>query len=114
MNCRAELAGDRGLDNTSLTSVTRNASPGGVERHVELPHDRYRDATPGRRRDVPRAGTAFRLIANADRRAVFANPEHDYPQRILYWIDEDGALHARIEGTQNGENRASEWRWEPM
>ena len=61
-----------------------------------------------------RAGTAFRLIANADRRVVFANPEHDYPQRILYWIDGDGALHARIEGTQNGENRASEWRWEPM
>jgi hypothetical protein len=32
-----------------------------------------------------------------------------YPQRILYWRDTDGALHARVEG---GQGKAMEWRWE--
>lgn len=56
-----------------------------------------------------RPATAFTLAEGGGRRAVFANPAHDFPQRILYWIDEKGALHARVEG--DGPEGAMEWTW---
>jgi len=55
--------------------------------------------------------TRFALIEQADRRVVFANPAHDFPQRILYWLDDAGALHARIEGPKDGKTVGEEWRW---
>lgn len=55
--------------------------------------------------------TPFRLLELAERRVVFANEKHDFPQRILYWLDGDGALHARIEGQLAGKARAREWTW---
>ena len=57
------------------------------------------------------APTGFRLVESGGRRAVFANPEHDFPQRIAYWLDDTGALHARIEGEEDGEERSAEWTW---
>ncbi len=41
-------------------------------------------------------------------RAVFYNPEHDYPQRISYWLA-DGDLHARVEGDTPEGKKSSEW-----
>jgi len=55
-----------------------------------------------------RAPTPFRLVESGERRAVFANPQHDFPKRILYWIAADGALHARVEGEAG---KVLEWRW---
>ena len=55
--------------------------------------------------------TRFALIEQADRRVVFANPAHDFPQRILYWLDDAGALHARIEGPKDGKTVGEEWTW---
>jgi len=57
------------------------------------------------------APTPFRLVELAASRAVFANPDHDFPKRIVYWLGEDGTLHARAdagEGTQG-----PEWAWRP-
>ena len=34
--------------------------------------------------------------------AAFENPEHDFPQRVIYRSDGPDTLNARIEGTQNG------------
>lgn len=55
--------------------------------------------------------TPFALVELGDRRAVFENREHDFPQRILYWLDREGALHARIEGPQAGRTVSEEWVW---
>lgn len=55
--------------------------------------------------------TAFRLVEQGDRRVVFENPEHDFPRRILYWLDAAGALHARIEGPQGERTVSQEWLW---
>ena len=55
--------------------------------------------------------TPFRLVELGDRKAVFENKEHDFPQRILYWLDPKGALHARIEGPQGGQTVGEEWTW---
>jgi len=55
--------------------------------------------------------TAFRLKEMAERRVVFENKAHDFPQRILYWLGADGALHARIEGNIDGKAAGQEWTW---
>ncbi|MFL6248454.1 MAG: DUF6265 family protein [Thermoanaerobaculia bacterium] len=51
--------------------------------------------------------TPFKLVESAEKRVVFANPEHDFPQRILYWM-QDAKLCARVEG-DGGEGE--EWCW---
>ena len=55
--------------------------------------------------------TTFTMTKISDRAVVFANPEHDYPQRIIYRRNDNGSLTARIEGTQNGRPRSAEWEW---
>ena len=45
--------------------------------------------------------TAFKLKTSSINEFVFENPEHDFPQRILYKINGD-SLAARIDGTRNG------------
>ena len=55
--------------------------------------------------------TPFRAVEMGDKRVVFENKEHDFPQRILYWLDGAGALHARIEGPQGGKTVGEEWTW---
>jgi hypothetical protein len=52
----------------------------------------------------------FRLKEAGDRRVVFENAQHDFPQRILYWRDGE-ALVARVEGTMKGKERSEEWRF---
>jgi hypothetical protein len=63
-------------------------------------------ASPGGRTPVP-----FKLVGLESKRVVFENKDHDFPQRILYWLDERGALHARIEGTTGGKVAGEEWTW---
>jgi hypothetical protein len=46
--------------------------------------------------------TASRVSA---REVVFENPEHDFPQRIIYRLRNDGSLLGRIEGTEKGQPR---------
>lgn len=58
-----------------------------------------------------RPPTRFPLVEHGPKRAVFANPAHDFPQRILYWMDDAGALHARIEGPKGGKTVGEEWTW---
>jgi hypothetical protein len=50
------------------------------------------------------AQTAFRLVSLDGTAAVFENPGHDFPQRVLYRVEGD-LLRARIEGTVGGEAR---------
>jgi len=63
-------------------------------------------ASPRSRPPVP-----FALVESGARRAVFENKQHDFPQRILYWLDAGGAMHARIEGPQAGKTVSEEWVW---
>lgn len=55
--------------------------------------------------------TPFRLVELKGRRAVFENPQHDFPQRIVYWMEDDATLCARIEGRRNGDTASSKWCW---
>jgi hypothetical protein len=60
-----------------------------------------------------RPATPFTLKEAAAKRVVFENLKHDFPQRVLYWMTDDGALHARVEGMQKGQLVGEEWTWKP-
>ena len=49
---------------------------------------------------------SFKLIKAGPQELIFENPQHDFPQRIIYRLAGDGSLVARIEGTRNGQPRA--------
>ena len=57
------------------------------------------------------APVAFALADLEDGVAVFANPDHDFPQRIVYRRD-GRRLTARVEGEIDGRTRSLEWRFE--
>ena len=40
---------------------------------------------------------SFKLIQSGEHEMVFQNAEHDFPQRIIYVLEKDGSLKARIE-----------------
>ncbi len=47
----------------------------------------------------------FKLTLASEREVRFENPEHDFPQRIIYRRDGD-SLVGRIEGTSDGKEHA--------
>ncbi len=52
------------------------------------------------------AETAFRIVELSSGKAVFENLEHDFPQRIIYLLEAEDDLVARIEGRVKGEERS--------
>ncbi|HEY5610797.1 MAG TPA: DUF6265 family protein [Thermoanaerobaculia bacterium] len=51
----------------------------------------------------------FLLAKLEGTRAIFENLDHDFPQRILYALNEDGSLVGRIEGNVNGTEKAIDY-----
>jgi hypothetical protein len=53
---------------------------------------------------------SFKLIELGDNKAVFENPEHDFPNKILYVLKNSDSLYARIEGkNKNGKYAVGEY-----
>ena len=50
----------------------------------------------------------FPMISLDGQRAVFENPDNDFPQRVIYSREGD-VLTGRIEGTIDGQPQAMEW-----
>ena len=46
--------------------------------------------------------TSFKLIKQSNNEAIFENPNHDFPQRIIYRLKSKTSLVARIEGDNKG------------
>ena len=55
--------------------------------------------------------TEFTLTRLVDQRAIFENPAHDFPRRLIYWREGD-SLNARAEGEERGASRQLEYRWQ--
>jgi len=53
--------------------------------------------------------TVFKLVKSSESEVVFENPEHDFPQRIIYRRESSDALFARIEGQEKGVNRSMDF-----
>jgi hypothetical protein len=58
--------------------------------------------------------TPFVLTSSEEGAVAFANPEHDFPQRIEYRLDPAQKLAVRVWGEHAGEIRAEEWLWEKV
>lgn len=58
--------------------------------------------------------TPFRMVECDGGHVVFANPEHDFPTRIVYELSPNGTLCPRIEGTRNGNTASEGWKLAPM
>lgn len=52
------------------------------------------------------ATTGFALVRVNDHEVIFENPDHDFPQRIIYRLLSEEDLLGRVEGTINGTERA--------
>ena len=51
----------------------------------------------------------FPLARIGEREVVFENKAHDFPQRIIYRQVAPGVMHARIEGSLSGKERAIDY-----
>lgn len=54
-------------------------------------------------------GASFKLVSLEGTKAVFENPQHDFPQRIIYHLSTPDSLIARVEGTMNGKEQGSDF-----
>ena len=46
------------------------------------------------------------MLSLTEYEVVFENPDHDFPQRIIYRLGDNGALLGRIEGNSEGQEVA--------
>jgi len=99
-----------GPANGMMAAVNLTAYPGGKRsfeflRIVEGGESMSYLASPG-----GRAPVEFKLRELGEKRVVFENATHDFPQRIVYWMDGE-RLAARVEGTIKGQAKSEEWRF---
>jgi hypothetical protein len=58
---------------------------------------------------IGKPGVSFTRIAAGPDEVVFENAQHDFPQRIRYLRQSDGAVLARIEGVDKGQPKAEDF-----
>jgi hypothetical protein len=56
----------------------------------------------------------FKLTKTSTDTFSFDNPEHDYPQRVIYELPNNGTLHARIEGMDKGNYRKTDFFYKKL
>ena len=95
-----------------MLGVNRTVRPGGKASFEFLRIARAANGVSYFASPQGRPAVEFPLIQMEKRKVVFENSKHDFPQRITYWLADDGALHARVSGTIQGKERAMEWRWQ--
>ena len=54
--------------------------------------------------DQPEA--TFKLIKGSANEVIFENPQHDFPQRVIYRLQGNDSLLGRIEGMSKGKERS--------
>jgi len=59
-------------------------------------------------------GTDFKLARLTSQEAVFENPAHDFPKRIIYRKNADGSLTARVEGDGTEKEKPQEFHYRPV
>jgi len=52
---------------------------------------------------------SFKLIRRDINEAIFENPEHDFPQRVMYRLEGKDSLNASVEGMDLGKQRKEEF-----
>jgi len=57
---------------------------------------------------------SFKLISSANKTFIFENPEHDFPQRVIYQLVSADSLHAWIEGKYQGKGSREDYYYRRM
>ncbi|MBX7150335.1 hypothetical protein K1X84_01755 [bacterium] len=57
---------------------------------------------------------SFKLIKKSGTEIIFENPDHDFPQRIIYRLEKNGSLKARIEGKNEGKEMGIDFPMKKM
>ena len=77
---------------------------------VEFEFMQIREEANGQIRFIARPSgqpeTTFQLIKGSAREVIFENPQHDFPQRVIYRLESDGSLVGRIEGISKGKEKS--------
>ncbi|HWM94726.1 MAG TPA: DUF6265 family protein [Thermoanaerobaculia bacterium] len=108
--CWASLGGETGSGETwtspaggTLLGISRTVKNGKTVAHEFM---QIRETQPGQIAFIAlpsgQSEAAFPLVSLSEREVVFENPQHDFPQRVIYRLDKD-LLTGRIEGRRNGE-----------
>ncbi len=53
----------------------------------------------------------FRIAESNEKKVVFENPDHDFPNRIIYLLLDENTISATIEGIRDGENKIIEFKY---
>jgi hypothetical protein len=59
-------------------------------------------------------GTDFKLTRLTAQEAVFENPTHDFPKRVIYRKNGDGTLTARVEGDGTEKEKPQDFHYRPI
>jgi hypothetical protein len=94
----------------TMLGVARTVKNG---KTVEWEHSMIRETEPGIWAYVAKPGgqpeAAFPLKSVGAEEVVFENPQHDFPQRIIYRRDGADGIKARIEGVSKGKTKAFDY-----
>ena len=94
----------------TLLGVSRTVKNGRTVAHEFM---QIREVGPGKIAFIAhpsgQSAASFPLARAAEREAVFENPEHDFPQRVIYKLDGAGVLRASIEGLSKGQLKTIEF-----
>jgi len=66
---------------------------------------------------IPKArtpGTDFKLTRLTEQEAVFENPAHDFPKRVIYRKSAVGTLTARVEGDGTEKEKSQDFHYRPV
>lgn len=115
--CWASLDGEPGSGEQwmapaggTLLGMSRTIAKGRTVAHEFM---QIREISPGRLAFIAnpsgQAQAIFPVLRLGQREVVFENPAHDFPQRVIYRLDDAGVLRARIEGTSKGKASAADF-----
>jgi hypothetical protein len=94
----------------TLLGMSRTVAKGRTVAHEFM---QIREVEPGRLAFIAnpsaQAQATFPVKNLGEREVVFENPTHDFPQRVIYRLDEAGVLRARIEGLIDGKPHSEDF-----
>ncbi|HET9227285.1 MAG TPA: DUF6265 family protein [Thermoanaerobaculia bacterium] len=110
--CWARVGGEAGSGETwtapaggTLLGVSRTVKGGKTVAHEFM---QIRETGPGQIAFIAlpsgQKEASFPLVRLSGQEAVFENPQHDFPQRVIYRRDGD-SLTGRIEGNEGGQTK---------
>ncbi|WP_448697985.1 DUF6265 family protein [Mucilaginibacter sp. AW1-3] len=80
----------KGKDTTWLEKVQLIKKPDGIYYIPTVKDENGGKAVP------------FKLISSVNNEFIFSNPQHDFPQRVIYHLVKPDSLHAWIDGQYKG------------